>query len=90
MIVNLLVLTEFLTAQRNTTSKLDIELRLGYSWGDDLKALHQGYYWPTLSVAIGLRRKLLEEGGGEVRVHVKIHPKFLDEWVDILVSLSYV
>ncbi|KAK3171672.1 hypothetical protein OEA41_003756 [Lepraria neglecta] len=61
--------------------ELKIQLQLKPVWGEDIRRLDPELYWPLLNSAIVLRGR-----GVDTQVHVHTHPRYLDEWVDTLVS----
>ena len=61
---------------------MKVQLRLGFAWGEECR-----YFGPSEYIDIvlaGALRLLL--GGADVHVHIKTHPRFMDQWVDLLVS----
>ncbi|CAF9937817.1 hypothetical protein IMSHALPRED_000558 [Imshaugia aleurites] len=73
---NLRHLTEVLACSPN----MKVQLSLGYVWGANGRELGPSQYCETL--ATGIENLILNEV--ELGVHIKTHPKFIDEWVDIL------
>ena len=61
-------------------------LQFGYVWGEDSRYLGPKDYLYLLSTGTGSLRL----SGAEIDVHIKTHPRFLDEWVDLLVSTYFV
>ena len=59
-----------------------MQLRLGYAWGEECR-----YFGPSeyRDVVIAGARSLLSNGV-DVHVHIRTHPRFMDQWVDLLVS----
>lgn len=62
-----------------------MQLRLGYVWGE--KGFHLGpsEYRHTFAPAV----ESLRLNGVEMDIHIKTHPRFLDDWVDILVRTVF-
>ena len=58
-----------------------VQLRLGYLWTENSRYLGPSEYLDTLAAGV---RSLLSNRV-EMDVHIKTHPRFMDEWVDILV-----
>ena len=61
--------------------ELKIQLQLKPVWGENMRRLDPKLYWPLLNSAVLLRGRRVD-----VQVHVHTHPRYLDEWVDTLVS----
>lgn len=59
-----------------------MQLRFGYVWGE--KGLDLGPSDYRYALATGVES--LRLNGVEMDVHIKTHPRFMDEWVDLLVS----
>ena len=59
-----------------------MQLRLGYAWGEECR-----YFGPSeyRDVVIAGAQSLLSNGV-DVHVHIRTHPRFMDQWVDLLVS----
>ena len=74
---NLQKLAELLASSPNTR----VLLQFGYMWVEDGRYLGPKDYLYLLLAGTNLRAS-----GVEVDVHIKTHPRFLDEWVDLLVS----
>lgn len=62
-----------------------MQLRFGYVWGEDGRSLGPSEYVYTLATGI----ESLRLNGVEMDVHIKTHPKFMDEWVDLLVRTLF-
>lgn len=64
---------------------MKVQLRFGYVWGEKSQYLGPNEYKYALDTGVeSLRFKRVE-----MDVHIKTHPRFMDEWVDFLVSRSY-
>ena len=61
-------------------------MRFGYVWGEDSRHLEPKDYLHLLSTGT----RSLRLSGVEIDVHIRTHPRFLDEWVDLLVSTYFV
>lgn len=75
---NLRHLTELLASSPKTR----VLLQFGYVWVEDGCHLGPKDYLYLLSTGT----RSLRLSGAEIDVHIKTHPRFLDEWVDLLVS----
>lgn len=64
-----------------SSPRVKVQLRLGYVFGEDGRYLGPSEYLYTLDIGV----ESLRLSGVEMDVHIKTHPKFMDEWVDILV-----
>ena len=58
-----------------------MQLRLGYVWGENSRYLGPSEYSYALAAGV----ESLRSNGVEMDVHIKTHPRFMDEWVDLLV-----
>ena len=65
--------------------KIKVQLRFGYVWGEDCRRLGPGEYMDTLMAGV----QFLQSNGVDFDVHVKTHPRFMDDWVDLLVSTFF-
>ena len=61
-------------------------LQFGYVWGEDGRYLGPKEHLCILSTGV----RSLRLSGVEIDVHIKTHPRFLDEWVDLLVRTYFV
>lgn len=61
---------------------MKVQLRLGHVFGENGLCLPPPKYFETLAHGVAG----LQLSGVEVDVHIKTHPRFMDEWVDLLVS----
>lgn len=78
--MNLRHLTELLACSPN----MKVQLRFGYVWGQNGRYLGPGMYHNIMNS--GVERVRLK--GVDMDVHIRTHPKFLDEWVDLLVRTA--
>ncbi len=62
-----------------------MQLRFGYVWGEDCRYLGPDEYHFILATGI----QNLRLHGVEIDVHIKTHPRFMDEWADLLVSTVF-
>lgn len=65
--------------------KMKVKLRVGYVWGEKGHDLGPSEYRYTLATAL----ESLRLNGVVTDVHIRTHPKFMDEWVDILVRTVF-
>ena len=64
-----------------------MQLRFGYVWGENGRDLGPNEYRYFLATAL----EPLRLNEVETDVHIKTHPKFMDEWVALLVrTVSHV
>ncbi|CAD6583317.1 MAG: hypothetical protein ASARMPREDX12_001231 [Alectoria sarmentosa] len=78
---NLRHLTELLAC----SPKVKVQLRFGYVWGEKVWDLGPSEYRYTLATGV----ENLRLRGVEIDVHIRTHPRFMDEWVDLLVRRPY-
>lgn len=64
------------------TPKVQVEVRLGGVWGEDPRTLRPEQFWGGLGAA-----KTMASKGLDIKVWVTSHARWLDDWVDILVSI---
>ena len=82
---NLRELVNFLASPLVTDNhKLKVQLRLAYVWGEDAERV--GLSWHSDLVDSVM---LLKGRGVCITVHVRTHPRWLDPWVDMLVSRPF-
>ena len=60
---------------------MKVKLQIGYVWGEEGRNLGPSEYRYTLATAL----ESLRLNGVETDLHIRTHPRFMDEWVDILV-----
>lgn len=77
-LVNLRHLTKYLAS----VPKIKVQLRFGYAWGEECRYFGPGEY---RDVVIAGAQSLLSNGV-DLHVHIRTHPRFMDQWVDLLVS----
>ena len=61
---------------------MKVQLRFGYVWGEKGQDLGPSDYRYALDTSV----ESLRLNGVDMDVHIKTHPRFMDEWVDLLVS----
>jgi len=65
---------------------LKVQVRLSYAWGEDPQSIQPTHHWPVLSPCLSL----MGRKGVDVDIHIRTHPFHLDEWVELLVSSSFI
>lgn len=62
-----------------------VQLSLGFVWEEQCLYLGPGKYLVTLAAGV----RSLRAKGIEMDVHIKTHPRFMDNWVDFLVRTVF-
>ena len=78
---NLRHLTDFLAL----APKMKVQLRLGYVFGENGQYLGPDEYRGILAAGV----HSLRLNGVDMDVHIRTHPRFMDEWVDSLVRAIF-
>ena len=70
---------------------MKVQLRLGFVWGENCLYLGPREYMESLETGLVCLSSQSQRKGGkvEVEVHVRTHPRFMDEWVDVLVRTFF-
>lgn len=64
---------------------MKVQLRLGYVWGENCRYLGPSDYCYTLAAGV----HSLQLKGVDMDIHIRTHPRFMDEWVDLLVRTMF-
>lgn len=78
---NLRHLTELLAS----SPKVKVKLQVGYVWGESGQRLGPSEYRYILANAL----ECLRLNRVDMEVHIRTHPKYMDEWVDLLVRAAF-